>query len=240
MNKKIKVKNSEKKVTFVVDKGDLSGTAPEVVGDTQILVECDKADGTGKEFVDVTAATANTKFFDPATVVKVKFIIKNAKAYAGFDKFECKKADDTAFSTAVAFTAVAEGTDALTKIATFPMPAEDCKVIGSLKKLVTPTFKSVKINNHEILLANIGTATVVGLDKIDANNVATAITKMTITVGGVDKELTYNADAAKSDFTLDFSACTELTTDKELKVTVKAKDGMWLALPQFAIKVKKA
>ena len=109
-----------------------------------------------------------------------------------------------------------------------------------MKKLVAPVFKSVKINNVEILAAGIATATVVGLDKIDANNVATAITKMTITVGGVDKELTYNADAAKSDFTLDFSACGNLTTEQELKVTVKAKDGMWLALPQFAIKVKKA
>lgn len=240
LNKKIKVKNSEKKVTFVVDKGNLSGTAPEVVGDTQILVECDKADGTGKEFVDVTAATANTKFFDPATVVKVKFIIKNAKAYAGFDKFDCKKANDTAFSTAIAFTAVAEGTDALTKIATFPMPAEDCKVIGSLKKLVAPVFKEVTIGTKKITAIDT-TEHVTGLDNITAANIATAIKKLTITVGGVDKELTYNADAAKSDFTVDFTACTDLTTTaKDVKITVKAKDGMWLALPQFAIKVKKA
>ena len=250
MNKKIKVKNSEKKVTFVVDKGDLSGTGTEVVGDTQILVECDKADGTGKEFVDVTAATANTKFFDPDTVVKVKFIIKNAKAYAGFDKFECKKADDSAVVTpAVTFTAVAEGTDALTKIATFPMPAEECKVIGSLKKLVAPDAGTITINGKTPFALAVGaTENVCGLDKIDASNFD-KITQVVIKQGTTTlatfaatdieaKPASGDGNAAKL-VQIDFTACsTDITTAANLVIKIKAKPGCWLE-KTFTIKVKK-
>ena len=250
MNKKIKVKNSEKKVTFVVDKGNLSGTDPEVVGDTQILVECDKADGTGKEFVDVTAATANTKFFDPATVVKVKFVIASAKAYAGFDKFECKKANDTAFSTAIAFTPVTEGTDALTKIATFPMPAEECKVIGSLKKLVAPDAGTITINGKTpFALENATAENVCGLEKIDVNNFNT-ITQVVIKQGTTTlatfaatdieaKPASGDGNAAKL-VQIDFSACsTDITTAANLVIKIKAKPGCWLE-KTFTIKVKKA
>lgn len=231
LNKKIKVKNSEKKVTFVVDKGDLSGTGTEVVGDTQILVECDKADGTGKEFVDVTAATANTKFFAPGATVKVKFVIAGAKAYAGFDKFECKKADDSAVVTpAVTFTAVAEGTTALEKIATFPMPAEDCKVIGSLKKLVAPVFKSVKIDTVDIAATALGNEHVVaGLTKA---TLASKLKEFKITVGTVEHTL------VADDYTVELPSAEFDGTAKDVKITVKAKDGMWLVGTQFVIKVK--
>ena len=247
MNKKIKVKNNEKKVTFSVGKGDLSGTGTEVVGDTQILVECDKADGTGKEFVDVTAATANTKFFAPATVVKVKFVIKNAKAYAGFDKFECKKADDSAFTTPVTFTAVAEGTTALEKIATFPMPAEDCKVIGSLKKLVAPGAGTITINGKTpFALENTTNENVCDLAKIDASNFD-KITQVVIKQGATTlatfaatdieaKPASGDGDAAKL-VQIDFSACTNLATAQNLVIKIKAKPGCWLE-KTFTIKVK--
>ena len=232
MNKKIKVKNNELLATFLIDKGTLAADTD--IGAAKLEIK------NGDAWVDVTKAgtnKANEKYFAPETEVTVRITVgDDKKATSGFDKFECKKADGTtAFTPAIAFTPVTEGADALTKIATFPMPAEDCKVIGSLKKLVTPTFKSVKINNVEIDSTKIqgGSAAadivVAGLTKA---TLASKITEFKITVGTEEKTLVAD-DYVITPPTNEFSA-----TAEEIKIKIKAKDGMWLELAEIKIKVK--
>lgn len=229
LNKKIKVKNSELLATFLIDKGTLAADAD--FGAAKLEVK------NGDAWVDVTKAgtnKANEKYFAPETEVTVRITVgDDKKATSGFDKFECKKADDSAVVTpAVTFTPATSGNTDLMKVFTFKMPAESCKVKAVMKALVAPTFKSVKINNHEILAAGIATATAVGAE-VTKDNIVSKITALTFTVGGQDVVVKVeDCEITKP--------AAEITTEQDLKIKLKAKDGMWLVGTEITIKVKQA
>ena len=115
------------------------------------------------------------------------------------------------------------------------MPAESCKVKAVMKKLVAPTFKSVKINNVEIDSTKIqggSAATDIVVAGLTKATLASKITEFKITVGTEEKTLVAD-DYVITPPTNEFSA-----TAEEIKIKIKAKDGMWLELAEIKIKVK--